>query len=327
MAEGVLRGAHGGALVIHAYALEPAVVASWGRREWFRFVHDKFGLGTARAMLELPSFSKWKRAVYDAATREHLSQEDMKRVEELFRLFAGHKCRRADAVYDGLWTWLENAEREYDRKPFAGIIATTNPRAHDAVITGDTLGPGSIRWARPSGVTVERRPEALAAALSAMLANCRVLHLVDPHFGPENSRHRRVLEAFMSVLASNGVIPEVVRVHTLAKSTLEFFEMRARQMAARLPSSISVEFARWQQRDGGDLIHNRYVLTDLGGVSFGVGIDAGREGETDDLQLLAPATYVLRWAQYVQNNGELKAIDAPAAVRGLLGPAAPRERS
>ena len=130
----------------------------------------------------------------------------------------------------------------------------------------------------------------------------------------------------MGVLAFNGVVPEVVRVHSLAKSTLEFFEASARQMAARLPSSISVEFARWEQRDGGDLIHNRYVLTDLGGVSFGVGIDAGRDGETDDVQLLAPATYARRWAQYVQNNGELEAIDTPAAVRGLLRPAPPRER-
>jgi hypothetical protein len=312
--------------VIHAYALEPALVASWARREWFRFVHDKFGLGTPRAMLELPSFSKWKRAVYDAATNAHLSQEDMKRIEELFRLFAEHKCRRTDAVYDGLLSWLENAEREYDRKPFAAIIATTNPRAHGAVIVGDALDPADVRWARPTGVTVEREPELLAAVLSTMLKNCRVLHLVDPHFGPENSRHRKVLEAFMSVLSSNGVVPAVVRVHSLAKSTLEFFETSAKQMAARLPSSITVEFARWEQRDGGDLIHNRYVLTDLGGVSFGVGVDAGKVGETDDLQLLAPATYALRWAQYVQNNGALKAIDTPTAVRGLLGPAPPRAR-
>jgi hypothetical protein len=77
-----------------------------------------------------------------------------------------------------------------------------------------------------------------------------------------------------------------------------------------------VEFARWEQRDGGDLVHNRYVLTDLGGVSFGVGIEAGRAGETDDLQLLAPATYVLRWAQYVDNKGGLKPVDTPVAIKG-----------
>ncbi len=61
--------------MIHAYALEPRLVASWGRREEFRFVHDKFGLGMPRAMLELPAFSKWKRAVYAAATELKVSQD------------------------------------------------------------------------------------------------------------------------------------------------------------------------------------------------------------------------------------------------------------
>jgi len=46
-----------------------------GEREEFRFVHDKFGLGTPRALLELPAFSKWKRAVYAATDDLALSQE------------------------------------------------------------------------------------------------------------------------------------------------------------------------------------------------------------------------------------------------------------
>jgi hypothetical protein len=91
--------------VIHAFALEPQLVATWGRREAFRFIHDKFGLGTPRVLLELPAFSKWRRAVYSAAEALDLSQADMKRIEELFRLFAEHKHRRADSVYDGLRSW------------------------------------------------------------------------------------------------------------------------------------------------------------------------------------------------------------------------------
>jgi hypothetical protein len=155
-----------------------------------------------------------------------------------------------------------------------------------------------------------------------MLANCRVLHLVDPHFGPENERHRRVLEALMGVLANHEIVPEVVRVHCLAKSTLPFFEQEARKMASRLPMSITVAFARWKQRDGGDRLHNRYVLTDLGGVSLGVGLDAGEDGETDDLLLLPHAQYVRRWSQYVDNNGAFEPVDAPAQVQGMRRPGA-----
>ncbi|WP_141326330.1 hypothetical protein [Myxococcus sp. AB025B] len=302
--------------MIHAFALEPEVVATWGRREEFRFIHDKFGLGTPRVLLELPAFNKWKKAVYNAAKALDLSQEDMKRIEELFRLFGEHKHRRADAVYDGMLTWLENAEREWARRPFAGIVASQNPRNHEGVLVPDQLGAGSSRWARESGASPSRTPNDLALALSAMVTNCRQLHLVDPHFGPENARHRMVLEALMGVIADNGLTLDVVRMHCSEKSTMEFFEQEAAKMAPRLPSGVSVEFVRWRQKAGGDKLHNRYVLTDVGGVSLGVGLDAGGVDETDDLLLLPRAQYALRWGQYAEENGSFECADRPAIVVG-----------
>ncbi|HEX7840796.1 MAG TPA: hypothetical protein VF469_25135 [Kofleriaceae bacterium] len=306
--------------MIHAFALEPRLVATWGRREEFRFIHDKFGLGTPRALLELPAFSKWKRAVYAAAAELGLSQEDMKRIEELFRVFGEHKIRRVDSVYDGLLAWLENAEREYDRRPFAAILTTENPRGHQAVLVGDQLGPANSRWTCAMGATPARTPEALATALSAMLVNCKALHLVDPHFGPENARHRKVLEVLMDVIGTHGLVLEVIRVHCSEKSSLAFFEQEAAKMAASLPRGISVEFARWRQRGGGEKLHNRYVLTDLGGVALGIGLDAGEAGETDDLLLLPRAQYERRWAQYVANNGAFDRVDSPASVQGTRVP-------
>lgn len=34
------------------------------------------------------------------------------------------------------------------------------------------------------------------------------------------------------------------------------------------------------------MLHNRYILTDVGGVQFGVGLDEGDPGMTDDVVLL-----------------------------------------
>lgn len=300
--------------MIHAFALEPALVATWGKREEFRFVYDKFGLGTPRVLLELPAFNKWKKAVYTAAHSLALSPEDMKRIEELFRLFSEHKCRRSDAVYDGLVTWLENAEREHDRRPFAGIVASANPRSHAGVLVADQLGVETPAWMCAVGASPVRTPEALAAVLGAMLSNCRELHLVDPHFGPENARHRRVLEALMNVLAEGGLSPSVIRVHCSEKSALRFFEGEAQKMASRLPNGVVVEFVRWSQKAGGEKLHNRYVLTDIGGVSLGVGLDEGMPGETDDLLLLPRAQYEQRWAQYAGEAGAFQLIDRPAPV-------------
>ena len=302
--------------MIHAFALEPNLVATWGRRDAFRFFHDKFGLGTPRVLLELPLFKNWKRDVYRAANDLNLSQEDMKRIEELFRMFGEHKCRRVDSVYDGLLSWIENAEREYDRKPFAAILASQNPRRHVAVIEGEHLDLGTARWDCPTGATLARTPASFAAALSAMLLNCTELHLVDPHFGPENRRHRIMLEALMDVLSKNGITPDVIRVHCSGKSDLAFFEQQASRMAAYLSASVCIEFQRWDERDGGEKLHNRYVLTDLGGVSLGIGLDEGESGQTDDVLLLPRAQYEFRWSQYVSDDGSFRQVDSPPAVQG-----------
>jgi hypothetical protein len=303
--------------VIHAFALEPRLVATWGRREEFRFIYDKFGLGTPRVLLELPDFTDWKNDVYAAASELGLSEKDWKRLEEIFRIFSEHRCRRASSIYSGVLAWLDNAEREYMRCEFRAILATENPRRHAAVVVGDDLGqPKAKLWACPLGATPSRSPEDLATTLSGMLSNSRELHLVDPHFGPENARHRKVLEALMDVLATHSLTP-AVRVHCSMKSNRAFFEQEAAKIAARLPTGCNIEFIRWKEKPGGEKLHNRYVLTDLGGVSLGVGLDDGEKGQTDDLLLLPRAQYDRRWLQYVVGDGAFEREDAPAVrVRG-----------
>lgn len=313
--------------MIHAFALEPALVATWGQRQEFRFIHDKFGHGTPRVLLELPVFSKWKKAVYDAAIKLQLSEEDIKRIEELFRLFSEHKVRREDAIYDGVLSWLENAEREFDRRPFAAIIAGQNPRRHRGVLIYDQLGVGSPRWVCEVGASPPRTAEALANALSPMLMNCKQLHLIDPHFGPENRRHRDVLEALINVLAGDWLPPEVVRVHCLEKSALAFFESEAAKMTGRLPTGVTIEFVRWRQKNGGEKLHKRYVLTDIGGVMLGDGLDTGKPGETDDLSLLTRAQYDLRWSQYVGAVGAFECVDRPSKITGTLTQRSPTRRT
>lgn len=58
---------------------------------------------------------------------------------------------------------------------------------------------------------------------------------------------------------------------------------------------------RLSRKPGGEQLHNRYILTDPGGVTFGIGLDDGNEGETDDITLMDRETYELRWSQYVGN--------------------------
>ena len=45
--------------------------------------------------------------------------------------------------------------------------------------------------------------------------------------------------------------------------------------------------------------HNRYILTEFGGVNLGTGLDQSNEFQTDDWHLLSKEQYNKRWKQYV----------------------------
>ncbi len=311
--------------MIHAFALEPQFVATWVIGEGFRFFRDKFGLGTPRVLLELPAFGEWKDAVWSAAAAHDPTVREWKRLEELFKLFSEHRCRRAESLYDAALTWLESAEKEHHRREFRAIVASENPRGHAAVVLGQDLGaPKARRWDCDRSATPRRSAQAIAATLAPMLLNCRLLHLIDPYFGPERPESIRTLKAVVSAMAGRDRPPDLVRIHCRAAPPLAFFEEEAARMAAWLPVGLTIEFCRWRQRAGGEKLHNRYVLTDLGGVSVGTGLDEGSEGETDDLHLLERGPYELRWSQYAGPSAAFERVDTPRAVVGTMSRRSPR---
>ena len=306
--------------MIYAYAIEPAVAAAWSRRSELRFIRDKFGLGTPRVMLELPKFSKWRKAVYNAAEKLQLTElEKNVGLAEVFRVLSENRARRPDCEYDGTRPWIENALSEFARHPFEGIIAMMNASGHAHVLITDQLGHSTdARWDKPISAVPNRSPEKLANAVRAMLENCREVQLIDPYFGPGNKRHRVVLEALLSRLVTGRSSPVEVTVHCGDKKsgTLEYFETEAQHMARRIPTCVRVRFLRWRQREGGDRFHNRYILTDLGGVTFGTGLDEGREEETEDVNLMDRKQYLRRLAQFSAPGDALELVDEPAPVQG-----------
>jgi hypothetical protein len=301
--------------MIHAYAIEPLVVVAWSERRAYRFVWDKFGIGTPRVLLDLPV--AWEADVMTAAAGERLSELRMKRLDELLLTLRKGKVHRPRQAYKDAASWLENAEVEYRRLPFAAIIAMANPRRHSAVIVETDLGdPKDPRWAVPTAATPPRTAPALAGAVTAMLANCAELHIVDPHFGPETRRHVAVLKALLRVAASSSGAAFKVTVHCSDKSTLSFFETSAASMSRWLPHGVTVSFKRWEQRPGGEKFHNRYLLTDIGGVTFGVGLDEGKVTQTEDINLMNAAQYALRWSQFAGARVSLDLVDEPTPILG-----------
>ena len=73
---------------------------------------------------------------------------------------------------------------------------------------------------------------------------------------------------------------------------------------------------RLRERSGQEKLHNRYILTELGGVSLGVGLDEGQDGATDDLVLLDRGVYYERWKQYASDPPAFDLLEEAVEVTG-----------
>lgn len=290
--------------MIHEYAIDPEVAVCWGKnRPDFRFFTKSFGLGQPRIMSEFPSIKNWRklfrRAAEGADDNEHL------RITELFTILTERMVKRRSEIYDGNLSWLENALQEHKEYPFGAIIASSSRNSCSNLLPFTEIGfAGNAHWDVRTQVDCARNAREMANVVAALLSNCSEVHFIDPHFGPENIRHRRPLKAFLSVLNRKPYKtgPPTVQVHTSAKADANFFRSECeRELPAFVPSGLTIILKRWKERAGGEKLHERFILTDIGGVKVGPGLDDGPVGESFQAMLLARDTYEKRWAEYVES--------------------------
>ncbi len=303
--------------MIHEYALEPELVATWGNRHDFRYFVEKFGFGQPRVVSRYPK--PWKRLVWEAF--RSVDDLDRTRMLELLQRIGESMVHRRGYLWNAGRMWVENAQAEHGRVPFHAIMARENPHHDPRILVASALEVTTPLWAVPRGVTVTRRAADMAAAVAAMLRIAKVVIFVDPHFGPERLRHRRTLEAFLRSVVDGRPVGDPLRleVHTSVDGTgtRDFFEGECRRRLPRcVPGRVNLKVVRLLQRAQGERLHNRYILTDLGGVLFGVGLDEGDDDDTDDVHLLDRTQYAERWQQYASDAPHFDRPDPPIDIQG-----------
>lgn len=279
--------------MLHEFALDPHLLNNWNA---FRLYVHQFGFDQGRLIVEFPR--KWKRMVMENLSLGECKDIEKLRIQEALRRLDDRMVRRPGSQWDPGQTWLENAENEHSRIPFRAIIAEANERSHVVVLTGESLDntlevstlpdadPRHL-WKVDRSQTIKRTAPVMADAIHAFLIHADQLWFVDKHFGPENLRYRSPFQEFFSRLLDrpDGVMPKSIEVHCAKKSEFTFFYQQCEQhLASSIPAGVQVHFYRWADKD----LHNRYVLTELGGVAFHEGLDqyTGSGREEDVVSLL-----------------------------------------
>jgi hypothetical protein len=285
--------------MLFEYGVEPHIMNSW---KDFRYLIEKFGISEGRLISRYPRH--WKKLVYEAVS--HLSVLDRKRIEEgLTRIDEKMKRRRGE--WDNKGEWITNAIAEHSKRPFHAIIASANPASIPFVLDVESLNGGQGLWKVTRSLVVRRVAEDIARCVRPFIDVSKHILLVDPYFSPEEIEYRKPLQLILEAISvGDGKVFEV-HLNEQRSSSKTYFEAVCKKVLPTIiPQGVQLRIVRWKEKAGGDKLHNRYILSERGGLRFGNGLREADDGQFDEVELLEFDTARDRFEKYA---GKVAAFD------------------
>lgn len=294
--------------MIFEYALDPNIVAKAHDLRDARFLLDNFGMAAGRIVARFPG--RWNRLVFEAFDSDpSMRSQDMrrKRIEELVTQLTLIHTKRPGNNWTEEEGWIGNAIREHNREPFQMVLVAEKNSSQSNVHTIEEIeSDPPEEWETPHTKEVRKSASEMASAIASMLRMAKSIWFVDPYFRAQKPGFRRPLREFLKHTCDERN-PEI-QIHVRLKDennplTEEEWTDIKRDALTHLPNIIprgqSITLRCWTEREDGETLHNRYILTDVGSIVFPYGLGEGAgTGFTDTLARLDVDSHHERLRKY-----------------------------
>ena len=273
--------------MLREFAVEPALFAGW---DACRFFSATFGVEHGRLIARFPG--KWRDMVGEALTPLH----PIERARIVTKLKALRTCMvEGDRPYADSLDWLQNAEETHESNKFHAIVASGNPRAHERVIAFADIDVDHPLFACERTCRMERTPKEFCRVAGPLLAMASDVVFVEPHFFKRSvsasdrwTRWTDTLEALVGCIRK-----PLLRLELFTSMSPQEDASVANLFQTKLPEHIpegmalDVHFLTNNVARPDADTHNRYILTNRGGLIFPWGLDALPSGAPDTVSLLS----------------------------------------
>jgi hypothetical protein len=278
------------------FAVEPAAMARSIDR--FTGMIDRFGIDQGRIISDFAD-GGWANAVMAAAEANlppaaqqsvEARLADAKREKTILRM------RTYPKVPGG---WAANVIAEDTREPWHGVVSEEGCCRLACETKVADVRNSHPPFNVPRSGDFPRTAEGIVSAATQLIRISKVLHLVDPHIALDArpDRIRQWVEPIAGLINISPTLDSVI-IHTLDRDDKPprdlFQDNFRRRFQNRLSERPKVQIQRWRERAGGEQLHDRFVLTDVGGLEYGQGLDAGPVGTRVRVQLLDRAGWELQ---------------------------------
>jgi hypothetical protein len=265
--------------MLYEYGVEPSAVG----KDWdsARYIFESFGFDQGRLISRFPP--KWEAQVYLAFKSGKFSDLQRKKfVEKLYRA-KKHAIVDFGREYDAArGNWIRNALAENAKHPFRAIICEKleTPTLGQAVLILDQLDELDADFKKLTSWEVSRTATGISASVGPLLRAAKEIMIVDPYFDLWNGSddYRGPLGAMLEYMASAGRSDFCVQIHQRhqdkRRPLTDVISAAPRLLRGIIPPGFTLEIYEWKERAGGEDFHDRYVLSDCGGLLVGAGFGA-----------------------------------------------------
>ena len=245
--------------------------------------------------------------------------EKLRVVERLTRLDRCAVSSRCGGAYDPARTWRENIAFQHALEEFRAVIVVAN--GDGPFVAAEDVSDEHPLWRVDPGSSIPRDPPAFVSALRLLLAGSTQVAVVDPYFRPDRPEKVEVLRHICEALRAR---PIEIEIHA-ADVTLDYREFKRlalRTLAHALPAGCTMRLHYWVAREPGEpgeRFHNRYILTDIGGVQFGDSIERGQAGQHDRLSRMGRAERDRQWSMFYGQAPAFERAGEPFSVTSTRG--------
>ena len=247
--------------MIYEYAISPLLMTDPRDMNFFR---SSLGGEQGRLISDIPR-KKWVRLARKAILESNNKDVTKKRLAaSLDQLKRTAIYRRNTATEGTNDIWLEHAFAAHVDRPFRAILTDTYDGDEACVLTIDAIFADEPLWKVPLGDSIDRTAQKMIEVIRPMLDCAREVILVDRNFNPEKYRWRLFIEKLAMFLAERTFSPSINKFAFHMGDNISASYMQhlcETHIANNLPDGMSIDFHIWPW----DYLHDRYVLTDIGG--------------------------------------------------------------
>jgi len=189
-------------------------------------------------------------------------------------------------------SWVENALREHAARAFRAIIFAGEQKSCAEALCANACSEDDALFDAPISRDITRTARDISDALFPLATTAHEIDIVDPFFDlrPGKGDFLNPIASLLGKLSASGSPCKVIRIHfrTHGSRPPDNILLRdaPRQTKGAIPAGFVLQLYEWDEIPGSEDFHDRFFLTDTGGLMIGAGLSAEGSTETATFTLL-----------------------------------------